>query len=77
MFADDPEHCAKCGRGPCRVPPFSRAPRLRRLPRDLGAFQREGRHPDPNLDNVVRLDRLRKESWKVPAPLVGPLELAA
>jgi DNA-binding CsgD family transcriptional regulator len=47
--------------------------RLRRLPRDLGAFVREGRHPDPHLDNVVRLDRLRRDAWKVPpVPLHDP-----
>lgn len=65
-LANDPEYCIWCGRGPCRLPPSRRAGQLRRLPRDLGAFVREGRRPDPNLDNVVRLDRLRRDAWKVP-----------
>ena len=47
--------------------------RLRRLPRDLGAIQREGRRPDPHLDNVVRLDRL-KDFWKVPRLTLVPNE---
>jgi hypothetical protein len=60
--------CLCCGHGdvqPAAVPYGARPSRLRRLPRDLGAFQREGRRPDPNLENVVRLDRLR-DRWKVP-----------
>lgn len=62
--------CLWCGRGVCANPSnLGRRVRLRRLPRDLGALAREGRRPDPQLDNVVRLDRLR-EAWKVPH---GPL----
>lgn len=58
--------CFWCGHGVPEAPPEAgRAARLRRLPRDLGAFVREGRRPDPHLDNVVRLERLR-ERWKVP-----------
>lgn len=57
---DDPEHCLRCGHGPCVLPRLPTHNRRRTLPRDLGAFQREGRRPDPNLDNVVRLDRLRR-----------------
>jgi hypothetical protein len=69
--------CLWCGRGTCRTPPRAgRSPRLRRLPRDLGALQREGRRPDPHLDNVVRLDRLR-EAWKMPpAPAFTDADLA-
>jgi hypothetical protein len=59
MFSDDPEHCIRCGRGPCVVLFPARAARRRRLPMDLGTLQREGRRPDPHLENVVRLDRLR------------------
>jgi hypothetical protein len=69
VFADDPQHCFRCGKGPCAMPPGGRAIRLRRLPWDLGALQREGRRPDPHLDNVVRLDRLR-DGWKVPRPVL-------
>jgi DNA-binding CsgD family transcriptional regulator len=58
--------CNWCGRGvPTAPAKIGRGSRLRRLPWDLGAFVREGRHPDPHLDNVVRLDRLR-DRWKVP-----------
>lgn len=61
--------CLWCGRGPCAMLAVRRMPRLRRLPWDLGAIQREGKRPDPHLENVVRLDRLR-DWWKVP-----PLQL--
>ena len=58
--------CHWCGRGVPIAPMCGhRLPRLRRLPRDLGVFQREGRRLDPNFDNVVRLDRLRRY-WAVP-----------
>jgi hypothetical protein len=60
--------CLCCGHGdvqPAAAPYGARPIRLRRLPRDLGALLREGRRPDPNLENVVRLDRLR-DRWKVP-----------
>jgi hypothetical protein len=64
--------CHWCGRGVPVAPPFrGRTPRLRRLPRDLGQLQREGRHPDLNLENVVRLDRLRRH-WSIPR--VEPVE---
>lgn len=73
LFLIEPELCSWCGRGVCVVPSSGRGARLRRLPRDLGAFEREGRRPDPHLDNVVRLDRLR-EAWKVP-PVPEPSRL--
>lgn len=68
--------CLWCGRGVCSTPPSpDRRARLRRLPRDLGALQREGRRPDPCLENVVRLDQLR-DRWMVPRPVPArPLEL--
>jgi DNA-binding CsgD family transcriptional regulator len=59
VFADDPEHCCRCGHGPCAPLLAVRVTRRRRLPWDLGALQREGRRPDPHLENVVRFDRLR------------------
>lgn len=59
FLVGEPELCFWCGRGPVQLVRRGRGSRLRRLPRDLGAFVREGRRPDPNLDNVVRLDRLR------------------
>lgn len=51
--------CWWCGYGDVKVRKrdHGRA-RTPRLPRDLGALQREGRRPDPYADNVVRLDRL-------------------
>lgn len=63
--SDDPRHCFWCGYGPCAPSPY-RGEREgpgrggERLPRNLGAIQAEGKHPDLALDNVVRLDRLRK-----------------
>jgi hypothetical protein len=71
--SDDPMHCFWCGHGPCVLPAYGRAIRMRRLPRDLGAIQREGKRPDPLLENVVRLDRLR-DGWKVP-PVSASLRL--
>lgn len=63
---DDSGTCLWCGHGDIVIRALDlRRPRLRRLPRDLGTIQREGRRPDPHLDNVVRLDRLR-DRWKVP-----------
>jgi hypothetical protein len=64
-FADEPRHCSRCGRGPCRNSPYrgERSGRVcpERLPVDLGALVREGRRPALALDNVVRLDALRGE----------------
>jgi DNA-binding CsgD family transcriptional regulator len=71
----EPHVCLWCGRGQYKLDVIREVPRLRRLPWDLGALQREGRRPDPHLDNVVRLDRLR-DAWKVPpAPAVEPDEV--
>lgn len=61
VFDDEPEHCFRCGRGPFQMAASGRARRRRRLPWDLGALHREGRRPDPHLENVVRLDRLRDQ----------------
>lgn len=67
FFTEEPEHCFRCGRGPCTVNVYGRRPmRRRRLPDDLGAFVREGRRPDPHLENVVRFDRLRPGPRTVP-----------
>lgn len=60
IFADEPHHCHRCGHGPLQTPPAKRPLAMRRLPRDLGAIQRAGRRPDPNLENVVQLDRIRR-----------------
>ena len=70
--------CLSCGYGDVQIAPvgLGRCRRLRRLPQDLGAILREGRRPDPHLDNVVRLDRLR-DAWKVPAVPDEELEEAA
>ena len=58
LMAANEGSCLWCGHGDVVVPVVARTPRARRLPFDLGALQREGRHPDLGLDNVVRLDRL-------------------
>jgi hypothetical protein len=63
--------CLWCGRGTCSGGTIDggrkrdRPVRLRRLPSDLGQVAREGRRPDPLLDNVVQLDDWR-QWWKVP-----------
>ncbi|HWT25844.1 MAG TPA: hypothetical protein VN213_20230 [Solirubrobacteraceae bacterium] len=55
--------CLLCGHGhvatgPASAYATSRTPRLRRLPRNLGDFHREGRRVDPRCDNVI--PRLRR-----------------
>lgn len=45
--------CLWCGHGDVHEAAAQASTRRRRLPRDLGALAREGRRPDPRLDNVV------------------------
>lgn len=70
VFADEPRHCHRCGHGPLNTPPAKQPPTMRRLPRDLGAIQRAGNRPDPNLENVVRLDRIRRQRAPRLAPVI-------